>query len=421
MNPFHNGQGVLPMAKFSGRRDLLRLLTSMIEAGRFAYLIEGDRGFGKTSLRSWITMHYSRDPSVIVCSLDMADFQPSSSAAGYEEFINRLATAFRESVALKNRRAEIEAKVKDIFKRLRFKLPMGFGEIDTAPAQARQPGIRDFLQAINESAEGNEIRRVLFVFDEISSRQSTPEAANAQWAWQFCADFVSQLVHLPGQNADVALGVILLTYPHDINRVPIEYAPDRHFSGRYSLDPFDLTEVQQLVLDLCRQEDVTYDAEFPRVVYMLSGGIPDLIQSIGYGAYCRSAEVTTGGNVKLSDIHALFAHVSHPAVIEKAVAFVRWKIPELQEWLKVGTPETGELRQALKNLGMLEMKASHSLARADWLKVAAQPGAIDSRRVEGFLNRAIGSGLMISSEDSVDKYRFVGEVLRLALGIIASR
>jgi hypothetical protein len=419
LNPFHDGTGSLPIEKFAGRNDLLRKLEEMIQGGRFAFLIEGERGYGKTSLRSWLSTRYSSAESIIVCPLDMSDCEPSAATGAGDDLVNRVALAFRVSLDEKKCSGQFVTRIKQVFRELRFRIPVPFTDgVEVSRENNQQPSKLDLLDAIHTSASGSHVKHIVFVIDEISSRQQT--ADGEQWAWKFCSDFVNQLMQRKSPDNDVAMGVILLTYPGDINKAHPSYKARRHLSDEYHLNAFDLIEVRELVEKLCSENGVQYSDDFAKTVWTLSGGSPDLVQSIGYGAFCN-ARKDSDELIKLLGRNALYAHTSHKAVIQKAIALVEWKMPDLHKWLKGGTPEKIAIRQAIARLGVFDLSTPKLLTRPEWVKHAAGGKKAVEKSVEPFFDAAVEGKLMVVEENSGNRLRFLGEMLRHAVSMIAER
>lgn len=419
-NPFHSGKGLLPFEKFSGRSDLLGALERMIREDWFQYLVEGERGYGKTSVRVWLNERYANDPSVLICPLDLGNFRPCGDCSAYEELINRASTAFRQSLSHKDRGAEILMKIREIFTRLKYKIPLPLlsEAIEIPQIGLPEPKISEFLRIIYDTIGDTSVQSVVFIFDEISSRGGGDNADTERWAWQFCSDFVSQLAQFDSASQDKRMGVILLTYPNDIYDVPIALAPDRHLTGRFCLRPFDLTEVQKLVEDLCQGAGIMFEDDFASVVYRLSGGSPDLVQSIGFGAFRRATHNNPDKAVVLTGTHALFAHTTHSAIIEKAMGLVRWMVPEIKAWVTGGDPETIAFRKALERMGELSMEHTHWHNREEWLEIGGGADPDAQNKLSAFIEASVERGLILV-ESHGKKLRFFGEILRHAVATIA--
>jgi hypothetical protein len=278
------GPGAIPYDEFCGRDDLRRVFSDSIspenleEKENFVWVIEGKRGFGKSSFGKWCEAEAylgtgEQDPDIAVCYIDFSEKIDPNVAVTSEKLIHLL---YNELAAI-----DVVKHYDPKGRKLKASINLWFAGSEYEPGDPRPDNIGDFFKRLGVAAESfPRIGAFIFIFDDITSRQGVESlssdfaAAVARRTWQ---------THLP------TIGLILLPHPGFEDRMPPALKPTRHISKKYELKEFDPAETRDLVERLCRGTPWTPNSSFINELHLMSGGIPDLIQRIGQGS-CRASK-----------------------------------------------------------------------------------------------------------------------------------
>ncbi|HJQ25508.1 MAG TPA: hypothetical protein VKA60_16430 [Blastocatellia bacterium] len=414
--PFYTGTGAVPYDKFGGRttlrNDFLDAILNAEGRGNFAWLIEGLRGFGKSSFGVWCRDEVkSTGRPALVCYIELAEKVHSEIPVSIEQFIHIVYDEMIEELASFSLRAKGKRLAKAARKRGRLKAisVLGSGG-EYEPGDPRPIDIKEFFQDLYKVAKSHsDLLAFVFVLDEITSRKG---------AESLSSDFIAAIRRLNWPDLEAVVGVILLTTPGFVDRVSGSVNPSRHFIKREKLEVFDFVETKEFVERLCLQAGWTFSNDFVDELFMMSGGIPDLVQRIGVDASiaCKKRKATPAYHLTAEDVQKAAATGQEVAAsIDGLLSFSGFKLPDRgSEYNKkvlsafYTTFEPSAVRQGL--------------TKSAWNRgvVAVSPGSTAYSEAFDRVWNALADAKLLVREQGTNRYRFIAEAVRQYLGTMYS-
>jgi hypothetical protein len=307
--PYEGGQ--LEFAKFAGRHEMREEFCNLVgwsengdkieqkKPAHRAWVIEGDRGIGKSAFAAWCENFPRKiegaSEKLLVVKIKAP--QEESNVPTFVQLLQGIQEAFT-NMAQVSRRCAAKSKAAALCQRLlETKVPERFANAlakkylgaNVIGEEAIPLSSRCVIETIRDSTKDIEkLRNVVIVLDDLGEydQQSTGLSSVEKNIVNLINEFVESE---PRQGFFIRM--ILLTYPGFIERIPKEHSLRRrsHSIGFTMLRPFSFPDTEDLTEKALR---VGANCDNPEVVeawaeylHSASGGIPDLVQALGYEAY----------------------------------------------------------------------------------------------------------------------------------------
>jgi hypothetical protein len=312
--PFHDGKEALPYEKFCGRNDLVEAFRSFLNPlapnrpRSFVWIIEGRRNFGKSCFGTWCeeqarpltgqganqilaTPGSARtDYRAIVSYMNLPKrLDQSTKAIDEKEFRKVLFEQLWKHVCMRSGWEKYRRIGHKLIKPIHFIGDLAtrffsFGTLSLPPIEqkfAQTP--EHFLAIVRRWAKAvrKNVSTMVLIFDEIPPAKEI--GAEAQ-IWKLAKSIATAAATWP--NDFPVIGFIILPLPGWDQPPRFDYAttPGRLIDKREYLKAFSPAETAQLVDKSCSQSSFRYSDAFVERLHFLSGGIPNLVQRIGYCA-----------------------------------------------------------------------------------------------------------------------------------------
>lgn len=420
--PFYDGDGAVPYEFFEGRELLRDVFASMtwnrgLKRQEFVWVVEGPRGYGKSSFGKWCCEAAARQfprGDVLVCYVDLATPIAVDKKISTEEFLrhlyDELLKKFRPLDKQRIRR-KISRSICEIYEFLQsgeafgFKLPeVHFNYRSWKPEKFFQQ-----LQLLNDSAK-IDIKAFILILDEISSRDG---------ALALSCDLARalRLTRWPDNFPNV--GLILLQMPGWEHAIPV---PQRLRPGPavHALKAFTLPETLDFVTRWCQDAKWTFNnITFIHQLFSMSGGIPYLLQRIGFAA-CQASQKRSPNSCMLTaeDVTQVVSQDEEVEIrVYDAISFSGFP---LSKYVKSddSAPDP-QLLAAFCWAFSPPTILDRGLTKEDWKKNVHSKLSGSSQFAEAFervWKELVDAQLIIPYDDAQGQYIFCAEAVRWYLG-----
>jgi len=317
--PFYHGTGAVPYDLFTGRDDLRDRFANLTwnrsdQRQDYIMVIEGRASFGKSSFAKWCkeaAIKNSPDNSVMV-ALSSLSVEASPQIISREAFYKFLSDEF-----YKNFSTIVETKkIKWRFKQARLNVGRFIEKLHEIElgnwnvtklfkfAPRNPAAFFKFIDKLNAYAK-SKMKAYVIILDNVSLSEKGPQLCgellmalherneSGGWAPDF-PNVVLILLPLPKwDEAETGAGLTLAGA-----------GAKRRADKLEKLAAFDIVEVDSFVRGQCAKTDWRYDNErFIPSLYYMSGGIPILLQQIGYAA-CEESRTRNSFDLSSNDVMA---------------------------------------------------------------------------------------------------------------------
>jgi hypothetical protein len=352
--PFYHGAGAVPYDLFTGRDDLRDKFASLTwnrsaQRQDYVMVIEGRTSFGKSSFAKWCkeaAIKNSPDKSVMVALSSLAA-EASQPIASREDFYKFLTDEF-----YKNFSGTVEThKIRWKFKQARLNVGRfieklhevelgGWNVTRLLKFTPENPAaFFKFIDRLNANAK-SKMKAYVIIVDNVSLSKRGP---------QLCGELLMALKE-PNENG---------WWPPDFPNVVLILLPlptwdEAETGARLTLDgvdvkrridnldklaAFDIAEVDNFVRGQCAKTAWTYDNKrFIPSLYYMSGGIPILLQRIGFAA-CQKSKLRNSLELSSDDVMAAVRSAELKADVENRIratfGFIAEKYLDTEEDKKI--------------------------------------------------------------------------------------
>lgn len=421
--PFHEGTGPVPYEKFGGRRSFCADFEKSLKSpSKLVWIIEGPKGYGKSSFATWCVEMVRKNPALgaVVCYITLREQFPSGEQIRAGDFNSFVADQV-------NLRIVRHSKLEQWFRKGRKCWEALSGSGLSTPSGGFQLGghgkkycedWKSFLSALRRWGRHirDQVKSVIVILDEVSTR---PGAEKLAW------DLARNLKEDEWPTDLPKFGLIILALPGWRSRAGSE-VPTRHFThGPDMLKPFAYTETSELVAQLCRLYSGPawkFDSGFVDSLHAMSGGIPSLVQSIGYAACAeciedgllpgKASRDVAFGQYDLESQHVERAVRDNHARIRNAVT----DIIDDSGYQFNKTAAEAALLTAFSNRPLQSREIKEGLTKEVWRKyIVKQAQQEQVMAFDDLWGRLCAAGLLVSTGATSTKYKVCAEAVRMGL------
>ena len=408
--PFHSGSGPVPYKQFAGREDFRQRFWDFVnQDDAFVWVIEGHRGYGKSSLGDWCykASIKAKNPP-LVCYYDLRVHFNGPNEISPSTFYNGLAKTLIAEAS--DRYPKIWAREKGKkFASWISKVETPLGKIPEIKFNLNN--LADVLQLIGRyrTLLSDEVSSVVIIIDEVSRFDSDTSGQTIK----LCAALAECLERF-GQDDKPNVGLILLPLPNWPSWLGSEWTPSRYITIRDRLQPFTAVELNELLQTIFRGTKWNLSNRYEQELRMQSGGHPHLVQSIGFescGIALSSEDLELKQNHVEVAVKRCYSHAGSKILRSLNGIFDSAEI-YLDE-LK-GDMASQRIMSAISNVD--RQKVLEGLTPDGWFRAIREVLHNGTRRQD--FDRVWGQ---ISQSDQImdsqeGKYRFIGEALRSYVG-----
>ena len=407
--PFHSGSGPVPYDQFAGRTDYRNNFRDFVQSDEsFFWVIEGYRGYGKSSLGSWFSKARFEKKPPMVCYYDLRMHITDLSQISPTIFYNGLIKALIEEASRRSDKIKWRERVKKVLSWI-SRIGTPYGKLPEI--EFKQDGLNSTLKLLRSYRNllKDKVSSIVIVIDEISRYDSDTDGSVIKQ----CAALGECLEEFRDDDKP-NIGLIILPLPGWSTWLGSKWTPSRYIAQKNTLDRFSAVEVNELLQNIFRGTNLVYNSSFERELRIQSGGHPHLLQSIGFES-CQIA--SSEGEIELKKAHVELAIKKCFTQTNSKIFTSLNGIIESAEINLEGLKDDPACHRLVTAIAMIERtKIGNGLTSDEWYKEIRKvlrngTSKNDFKKVWDTIS--ISRQIM---EVNQGKYRFIGDAIRMYIG-----